>query len=145
MQSRLLDDNETKTWAIVFDKGDEFISGLQQFAADKNLDSARFTAIGGFSDVVLQFFSRESMDYKDIPVSQQAEVLVLNGNIALDGEHRKVHAHGVIGLSDASTRGGHIGEAHVWPTLEVVLEEAPAHLKRRTEQETGLALLDLKA
>ncbi len=145
MQSRLLDDNETKTWAIVFDKGDEFVAGLQQFAEEKNLDSARFTAIGGFSDVVLQFFDRQKMAYKKIPVTQQAEVLVLEGNVALDGDHRKVHAHGVIGLSDATTRGGHIGEAHVWPTLEVVLEEAPAHLKRTTEQETGLALLNLKA
>jgi predicted DNA-binding protein with PD1-like motif len=145
MQSRLLDDSETKTWAIVFDKGDEFMTGMQQFAEDKNLDSARFTAIGAFSDVVLKFFSREKMAYEDILVSDQAEVLVLTGNIALDGEHRKVHAHGVVGLSDASTRGGHIGEAHVWPTLEVLLEEAPAHLKRSTERETGLALLDLKA
>jgi predicted DNA-binding protein with PD1-like motif len=145
MQSRLIDDSETKTWAIVFDKGDEFVSGMQQFAEEMNLDSARFTAIGAFSDVVLQFFDRQKMEYKKIPVSEQAEVLALEGNIALDGQNRKVHAHGVIGLSDASTRGGHIGEAHVWPTLEVVLEEAPAHLKRTTEQETGLALLNLKA
>jgi len=33
-------------------------------------------------------------------------------------------------------------EAHVWPTLEVVLVESPRHLRKRYDPETGLALID---
>jgi hypothetical protein len=31
--------------------------------------------------------------------------------------------------------------SHVWPTLEVVLVEAPAHLQRELDEETGLPLI----
>jgi len=53
------------------------------------------------------------------------------------------HAHIVVGRADGSARGGHLLEGHVWPTLEVVVEKLPRHLRRRTDPETGLALIDL--
>jgi len=42
-----------------------------------------------------------------------------------------------------SAHGGHVLEAHVWPTLEVILVQPPAHLQKRTDEETGLALISL--
>ena len=36
---------------------------------------------------------------------------------------------------------GHLGEAHVRPTLEVILTENPAHLRKRHDHESGLALI----
>jgi uncharacterized protein len=54
-----------------------------------------------------------------------------------------VHAHIVVGRADGSTRGGHLLEGHIFPTLEVVVEELPKHLHRRRDPETGLALIDL--
>jgi predicted DNA-binding protein with PD1-like motif len=85
------------------------------------------------------------MDYTKIPIDEQAEVLTLTGNIAFDTSRRepKIHAHVILGRADGSTLGGHVLVAHVWPTLEVVLVETPAHLRRATDFETGLALLVL--
>jgi uncharacterized protein len=53
-----------------------------------------------------------------------------------------VHAHVVLGRSDGTALGGHLLEVHVWPTLEVVLDESPAHLRKRSDPETGPALID---
>ena len=36
---------------------------------------------------------------------------------------------------------GHLGEAHVRPTLEVIITESPAHLHRVKDPVTGLALI----
>ncbi len=44
---------------------------------------------------------------------------------------------------NGSTCGGHIIEAQVWPTLEVIVTESPKHLQRKMDEETGLALIDL--
>ncbi len=84
-------------------------------------------------------------EYKEIPVDEQAEVLSLLGDIAPreDGEPQ-VHAHVVLGRSDGTTRGGHLLEAHVRPTLEVIVVESPEHLQRRTDEETGLPLVEIK-
>ena len=144
MKTKLLNqDNGQRTFAIVFDKGDDMISGLEKFTKEHQLLGSHFTAIGAFSQVTLEFFQRENMKYIKIPVNEQVEVLSLTGNIAMKGEGYKIHAHVVLGRADGSALGGHIFEAQVWPTLEVILMEEPAYLRRTIDEKTGLALIDL--
>lgn len=148
MKSKLLTrQNEEKTFALIFDEGDEVIQLLTQFAKEQGIDAAHFTAVGAFQDVTLGYFMMPQMEYKKIPIQEQVEVLSLVGNVALDQKKQepKIHAHVVVGKADATTRGGHIMEAHVRPTLEVILVEAPAHLKRQIDGKTGLALINLDA
>jgi hypothetical protein len=142
MKAKLLDATGQKTWALVFAKGDEAMQGLTAFAKEQRLAAAHFTAIGAFSEVTLGYFDRAAKDYKRLPIREQVEVLSLLGDVALDGEEPKVHAHVVVGLSDGAARGGHLIAGRVWPTLEVVLVESPRHLRKRHDPETGLALID---
>lgn len=143
MKEKLIQEQGERTYAVVFDKGDEFTAGMMDVATRHNLAASHITAIGGFSDMTLAYFSRQTTEYKKIPLHEQVEVLALVGDITLNGDKRQVHAHVVVGLSDGTTRGGHIMEAHVWPTLEVIVTESPKHLQRQTDPETGLALISL--
>jgi predicted DNA-binding protein with PD1-like motif len=144
MKAKLLHENGERTYALVFDKGDEVIAELEAFARERGLTAARFTAIGAFSDVKLGYFDRDQKEYLEIPVAEQVEVLSLLGDIAEKDGEPKVHAHVVIGDRTGAARGGHLLEAHVWPTLEVILEESPAHLRRRVDKDTGLPLIALQ-
>ncbi len=144
MRVKLLNDQAEKTYAVIFDKGDEVVAELEAFAREHALTAARFTAIGAFSDVKLGFFDRDQKDYLAIPVAEQVEVLSLLGDVAEKDGEPKVHAHVVIGGRDGAARGGHLLEGHVWPTLEVILEESPAHLRRKIDKETGLPLIALQ-
>lgn len=143
MRAKLLQQHPKKTFAVVFDKDDECMDGLLEFARQHGLTAAHFTALGAFSKVMLAFFDRQTMDYKHIPVDEQVEVLSLVGNIAQHDGQPKIHAHVVLGKADGTACGGHLLSGHVWPTLEVVVEEEPRHLQRTTDPETGLALLDM--
>lgn len=134
-------DEQGATFVLIFDKGDEFVAGLTGFARTHALSGSHFTAIGAFQDVVLGYFDRDRKDYARIPLREQVEVLSLIGNIALDGGEPKIHAHVVVGRADGTAHGGHVLEAHVWPTLEVVVVESPTHLRRTTDAATGLALI----
>jgi predicted DNA-binding protein with PD1-like motif len=133
-----------QTFALVFDIGDEVVSELTRFAESNGLDAASITAIGAFSSATLGYYEMERKEYKKIPIEEQVEVLSLVGDIATkeDGEPQ-LHAHVVLGRPDGTTRGGHLLEAHVRPTLEVVLVESPEHLKREWNEEVGLALITL--
>jgi predicted DNA-binding protein with PD1-like motif len=142
MQAKLLHENGERTYALVFDKGDSVLPQLEAFAREHRISAARFTAIGAFSEVKLGYFERERKEFLEIPLDEQVEVLSLLGDIAERDGEPKVHAHVVIGLRDGHTRGGHLLEAHVWPTLEVMIEESPSHLRKRSDPETGLALID---
>ena len=144
MKTKLIHDDGEKTFAIIFDKGDEVASGLLAFAKENKLSASHFTAIGAFERVTLGFFERERKDYKRISIDAQVEVLSLVGDIASDGGEPKVHAHVVVGKADGTAHGGHLLEASVWPTLEVILVESPRHLRRKMDKGTGLALISLK-
>jgi predicted DNA-binding protein with PD1-like motif len=145
MKSAVLDDQPPKTYLLVFDPGEEVMKGLLAFAREKQLTAGHLTAIGAVSDAVLGYFDRAAKDYKRIPQKEQAEVLSLIGDVALkENGEPGVHIHAVLGLSDGATRGGHLIEARVWPTLEVVVTESPKHLRRTFRPELGLALIELK-
>lgn len=143
MRSKLIHDDGTKTFAIVFDKDDEVVGGLLAFAKEKQLSAGSFTAIGAFESVTVGFFERDRKDYKKITIDEEVEVMSLVGNIALADDEPKVHAHVVVGKSDGTAHGGHLLEARVWPTLEVILVESPKYLQRQIDEETGLALISL--
>jgi predicted DNA-binding protein with PD1-like motif len=115
---------------------------LQAFAREKQLAGSHFTAIGAFREATLGYFDWDRKDYKQIPVREQVEVLSLVGDVARDEKGEpKLHAHVVLGKSDGTAHGGHLLEAVVRPTLEVILVESPRHLQRRHDPETGLALI----
>ncbi len=143
MRSKILAESDAgQTFALVFDTGDEVASLLAAFARAEKLAAAHFTAIGAFSDAVLGYFDWQTKDYSRIPIHEQVEVLSLMGDVALDESgDPKIHAHVVLGRSDGSTRGGHLLEAHVRPTLELILDEAPEHLRRQHDPESGLSLI----
>jgi uncharacterized protein len=145
MKSKLLHQADgQRTYALIFDKDDEVMGSLKAFAQDQELGGSQFTAIGAFREATLGYFDWTTKTYRQIPVREQVEVVSLVGDVA-EGEHGepKMHIHVVLGKSDGTALGGHLLNARVRPTLEVMLTESPQHLRRRHDPETGLALIHI--
>jgi predicted DNA-binding protein with PD1-like motif len=144
MQYRLLSE-EPKTYALIFGTGDELATGLSRFATEQKLAGSSFKAIGAFSSVKLAWFNWQTKKYQpSVVLDEQVELLSLVGDIALKDGQPQVHAHLVIGKSDGTAHGGHLMEAHVRPTCEVILTENPQHLQKQIDPESGLALIRLR-
>jgi len=142
MQSKLINDGPQKTYVLVLESGDEAASSVERFAVERGLSAAQITGIGAFSDAVRGFFDWEKKDYRKIPVSEQVEVVSLVGDVARGPDGKpSLHLHVVVSRSDGTAMGGHLLEAHVRPTLEVVLTESPKHLGKCKDPESGLALI----
>jgi predicted DNA-binding protein with PD1-like motif len=144
LKSKVLDARAPKTFAVIFETADEVAAGLAAFANEAHLAASHFTAIGALSSVVLGYFDWQTKKYKRIEIGEQVEVLSCIGDVALENNEPKVHAHMVVGKSDGSAWGGHLLEARVRPTLEVILVESPEHLRKRFDPESGLALIRLE-
>jgi predicted DNA-binding protein with PD1-like motif len=144
VEYRVLTEGLQRMLVAVFDIGDQVLAGLSMVAERERLSAASLTAIGGVSSAPLGWYDLDAQAYVEIEVSEQAEVLSLLGDVARDPEGKPtVHAHAVLGLRNGSTRGGHLLEARVRPTLEVVLRETPSELAKNYRPELGLALIDL--
>ncbi len=144
MRWKLLDAGPPATYAVVLAKGDEVMRELGRIVREQKIEAASITAIGAFERAVLGYFDWETKEYKRNPVEEQVEVLSLLGDVAVSDKGPTLHLHAVLGKPDGSTVGGHLLEGHVRPTLEITLIEPPAHLRKRKDPETGLALIDLE-
>jgi predicted DNA-binding protein with PD1-like motif len=142
MRSKLLNADSPITYAVVLDTGDEVIGELGKFVREQEVEAASITAIGAFRRAVLGYFQWETKEYQKIPVEEQVEVLSLLGDVAVSDQGPTLHLHAVLGKSDRSVIGGHLIEAVVRPTLEVILIQPHSYLRKRKDPDTGLALID---
>jgi predicted DNA-binding protein with PD1-like motif len=137
-------DESPKTFILVFETGDELAKGLREFAEQEGLSAASFKAVGALSSVRLGWLSWESKNYEpSVTLNEQVELLSLIGDVALKDGSPVVHAHAVIGKKDGTAHGGHLLEAYIRPTCEVVLTESPTPLQKFIDLESGVAVIKL--
>lgn len=143
MKHRLVEDNP-QVFVLVFEAGDDPMPVLEQFATEHSLTGASISGIGAFSQATLGFYDITKEAYADIPITEQVEVVSFTGDITMEGDKPKIHVHATVGSRDGSLKGGHLLSARVRPTLEVVITETRATLRRSFDPASGLALIDLE-
>ena len=126
---------------LVLDTGDEVIETLQRFASEHVTTSAFFHGLGAFQEATIAWWNPESLQYEDIAVNEQVEVLSIHGNLTRVRDGFKVHAHTVLGTRGGATVGGHVKRGVVHPTLELYLAITEEAIHRERDQATGLDLI----
>ncbi|HHN93504.1 MAG TPA: DUF296 domain-containing protein [Anaerolineae bacterium] len=142
MQVRALDGY----YLVRLETGDEVQTALKSLARRERIGFAALYGIGAFQRVTLGYFDDEAKSYRTRTLEEQVEVLSLSGNISRGEDGGVVaHIHVVVGRADYHLLGGHLVEAVVRPTLEVVVTTLPTTVQRRQDPATGLQLWDLGA
>jgi predicted DNA-binding protein with PD1-like motif len=142
-KATLLRDGDAKTYLLVFHTGQEVMKGLLAFARKHHLVAGHLAGIGAISDAVIGYFDPQKNAYLRIHEEGQHEVRSLTGNLALNNDEPFFHVHTVLGRRGGWTRGGHLFEATVRPTVELVLIASPSPVRRKIDPETGLPSIDL--
>jgi predicted DNA-binding protein with PD1-like motif len=144
MQHKLIgDDGQARRFVVVFDTDEEAVVMLRAWAQQHHIQSAAFNGIGAFRTATVGYFDVETRDYVSIVLDEQVEVLSLQGTIAHAQDQLAIHAHVVLGKRDGSAHGGHLLQAYVRPTLELIVAESVAEMRRTIDSVTGLPLLNL--
>jgi len=138
----LLNSGDATAYLLVFHTGQEVMKGLLAFAKKYDLAAGHVTGIGALRGAVIGYFDPEKNAYLRHEEDGQAELLSLTGNLALYDNEPFFHIHVAMGLRDGSARGGHLFEATVRPTVELVLTTSSRPVRREIDHETGLPLLD---
>jgi len=129
-------------FVLMFEDGDEVVTGLENFAKKHKLSGGQISGVGSLADVSIGHFDWKSKKYKKtVEIRQQVQVLALAGDIAHDKGRPRVVCHIVVAKPDGSVYGGHLVHAHVRPLLEVVVMEASQFYQRKYDHDSGLALL----
>jgi len=113
--------------------GEDLLSGLS------GLDVSTALIIGGVGMVRglrVGYWNGDS--YEEQRVDDPAELLTMQGNIAMHGSERIVHCHISVARRDGTVAGGHLLAATVTNTAEIALRLPPGITLERREEDTGL-------
>ena len=84
---------QPRSYALIFNTGDELAQGLKDFATEQNLADASFKAIGALASVRLAWFNPETKKYQtSVDLKEQVELLSLIGDVATHDGKPIVHA-----------------------------------------------------
>lgn len=93
--------------------------------------------IGMLRNLEMGYWNGTEYDVKRI--SEPVELLSLQGNFACKGEERMLHCHATVAKRDGTAIGGHVLEATVHNTAEILVRELPGIRLERRLEESGLA------
>lgn len=135
---------ETPTgYFLVLDRGDEVLEAITRFATETGVRAAGFQGIGAVGQLTLGFYDLEAQAYERRSWEEDLEVASLIGNVAVVDGGPFPHVHGVFGRRDFSAVAGHVFEAVVSVTLELLVVTAPDAIRRTPVEFCDLKLIDL--
>ncbi len=125
---------------IRLDDGDEIVDTLKKLAEREKILSATVTGIGAAKKAEIAHFDTKKKKYNTKKLEGMLEIIALNGNICILDGTPAVHIHIAISRHDFSTLSGHLMNAEVYPTCEIVVTEIGIKIERKFDEKTGLNL-----
>ena len=121
--------------------GKDLLEDILDFAQEKNIKVAFFSALGAVQKVSLAFYNQTSQQYQDLFFDEPMEIASCFGNISTKDGKSHIHAHGVFANDKGHTVAGHIQPGTILFAGEIFLQELEGEiLTREHDAVTGLFL-----
>lgn len=130
--------NANQPFILILNKDDDLIENITQCAKEAKLIGATVSGLGQLQNPVLAYFSSDP-NAKPIltKFSGFYELASLNGDITNNSGEYYTHLH--VTIADKKFRGiaGHVNDAKVGQTAEIIITPLSAPLKRTVNTKTG--------
>jgi len=130
-------------WILRLQKGEEIVTSITRFCVDNQIKLGSITGIGAVDKVKLGLYDSKKKQYNTKEFFEDMEVTSLVGNVSLKDGKPFLHLHITLANSDFKVFGGHLYEAYICATGEIILDEINGSVDRFLDSETNLHLLDL--
>lgn len=134
---------------IRLDKGDEILTSLAEICKKENVTTASVQGIGGCGSAVVGVFDPDSKSYHRQQVSAVLELISLDGNVTVldDAPYLHLHASFAYHSKDGEEKilAGHLLEATIALTGEIILTPADGCITRRYDDALGIRVWDFGA
>lgn len=126
------------------DKGEEIVESLLTIAAAEKIAAASVSGIGATDNFTIGVFHPGTKEYTSKTFTGDHEILSLNGTLSCMESEPYAHIHMCAANGDCGTVGGHLNNACISATSEIVLSIIDAEIDRKYSEEIGLNLIDFK-
>ena len=129
------------TYIVRMDPGEEILTQLKVFAEQEGVKLASVTALGAVKDFTVGVFDTGAKVYKSNRVQGVYEIVSLVGTINTMNDAFYCHLHMCAADQEGHAFGGHLNEAVISATCELVVTCLPGRTDRVFSDEVGLNLI----
>ena len=122
------------------DKGEEILSKIKEIALNENIKLANVNALGATNDFTVGVFKTDEKKYYSNHFVGDHEIVSLTGTINTMNHEFYTHIHMSAGNDKGEVFGGHLNEAIVSATCEMVIYIIDGEVDRYHDEEIGLNL-----
>ncbi len=138
---------ETKRYGnqilIRLEKGEEVTASIERVCTEYDVKAGSISGLGAASYAKICLYDVEKKEFSNNEINMPLEIASITGNVSeMNG---KVYLHNHIVLADGTGKcyGGHLKEAVISATAEILITVIDGKIGRRADIETGLNLLKL--
>lgn len=129
---------------IRLDRGDEIVGSLRKLCEEEDIKAASIVGIGGCGRAKIGVFDENKKMYDEMEVRGTLELTNLTGNITEYQGKPYLHAHAQFAYNEGEFKfaAGHLLEAQISLTGEIVLTPANGKIGRKYDEELGIRTWD---
>ncbi len=136
---------EKHTFYIRIDKGESLIDSIKTICQQENIRAGHFQGIGACDYALLGTYIPEKNDFIEHRLSGMLEMVSLIGNVTTDHNNETfLHSHAIFSYIDENGKialtGGHLVEARISYTGEIVLNISEEKIGRMNDPKTGIEI-----
>ena len=123
---------------VRLDVGEEIISSIMNILKNEKISFATVTGIGATNDFTVGTYDVTNQLYKKSNYKGVYEIVSLLGNTSTMNNEPYIHIHMSAADKNNNVVGGHLNEAYISATAEIVLEIIETNVDRIKDPITGL-------
>lgn len=125
------------------DKDEKVVETIKRLCREEKIQAGCFQGIGACSTAVISTYIPEKEDFVDHTISGMIEMVSLMGNVSTeDGGEPFLHNHAVFSYlkdnGEVAVASGHLKEAEISYTGEIVLTQAEEKISRMFDAKAGI-------
>lgn len=135
MEYKNIDDTRV---LVRLDPGDEVVASLEELARKEDIKLAMVQGLGALNRVVMGVYDVAAQQFKATTLEEALEMISLTGTLDTMGDGHYSHFHIAVGDEKGRAYGGHLKEAVISATAEIVVTKLPGQIDRIKSEVTGL-------
>jgi len=135
--------NIKKQYIIRLNRGEKIIESLSIFCKKNNIKGGYFIGIGACDELEIAVYDVSKKQYFNKKYKEALEITNLTGTIGLFNKELIIHTHITCGNSKLNAIGGHLIEAKISGTAEIIVYKSN-NLSKEIDPETNLKVFSLK-
>ena len=130
------------SYVVRLNKGEEIIASLKKLCKEECIRLGEITGIGASDFIEIGVFNVKTKEYNTKIFEGMFEITSLLGNVTMKDEDVYLHLHINFGDEEGNVKGGHLVNAKVSATSEIILRKIEGFVGRKLSDEIGLNLFD---